>query len=58
MDFSGKDDLVMYGSSYPHWSTSGPDDVVDGLDPEQREKVLWRNASELYRLRVSEGSGL
>ena len=38
----------MYGSSYPHWSTSQPDDVVAGLNAVQREKVLWRNASDLY----------
>ena len=25
MDFSGKADLLMYGSGYPHWSTSSPD---------------------------------
>ena len=38
----------MYGSGYPHWSTSSPDDAVAGLSGEQREKVLWRNASDLY----------
>jgi predicted TIM-barrel fold metal-dependent hydrolase len=50
LGFTDKADLLMYGSSYPHWSTSTPEDVVVGLNAEQREKVLWRNASELYGL--------
>jgi uncharacterized protein len=54
MEFSAKADLLMYGSSYPHWSTSSPDVVASGLDAVQRDKVLWRNASELYRLAVKE----
>jgi predicted TIM-barrel fold metal-dependent hydrolase len=56
MDFSNKADLVMYGSSYPHWSTTSAEVAVDGLDREQQAKVLWQNASELYGLTVSEGS--
>jgi predicted TIM-barrel fold metal-dependent hydrolase len=54
MEFSAKTDLLMYGSSYPHWSTSSPEVAASGLDVPQREKVLWRNASELYGLTVKE----
>jgi uncharacterized protein len=50
MEFSGKADLLMYGSGYPHWSTLAPDVAAAGLDIAQRDKVLWRNASELYGL--------
>jgi predicted TIM-barrel fold metal-dependent hydrolase len=50
MEFSGKTDLLMYGSSYPHWSASLPEDAAGGLDSAQRDSVLWRNASELYGL--------
>jgi predicted TIM-barrel fold metal-dependent hydrolase len=50
MDFTTKSDLVMYGSGYPHWSTTSPSDAVAGLDPEQREKLLWRNASSFFGL--------
>ena len=32
MDFTGKSDLLMYGSSYPHWSASRPDVTAAGLD--------------------------
>jgi predicted TIM-barrel fold metal-dependent hydrolase len=47
----------MYGSGYPHWSTTSPTDAVDGLDPEQREKLLWRNAAGFYSLtHLMEGS--
>jgi uncharacterized protein len=57
MGLTDKADLVMYGSSYPHWSTSGPDAMASGLNAEQREKVLWRNASELYGVALEvEGS--
>ncbi len=54
MEFTGKSDLVMYGSSYPHWSTSPPSMLADNLDAAQRDKVLWRNASELYGLEAKE----
>jgi uncharacterized protein len=57
MDFTDKADLLMYGSGYPHWSTTAPESVAAGLSSEQREKVLWRNASDLYGVaRQVEGS--
>jgi predicted TIM-barrel fold metal-dependent hydrolase len=57
LDFGDKADLLMYGSSYPHWSTCQPADVVAGLNDAQREKVLWRNASDLYGVAAeTEGS--
>ncbi|OBK28155.1 amidohydrolase [Mycobacterium asiaticum] len=58
MDFSDKSSLVMYGSSYPHWSTTSAAVIADGLSAQQQRKVLWQNASELYGLTVSEGSAL
>jgi predicted TIM-barrel fold metal-dependent hydrolase len=48
MNFGGTANLLMYGSSYPHWSTCRPDAVVAGMDPAQAERVLWRNAADLY----------
>ena len=38
------------------WSTSPPDAAASGLDAAQCEKVLWRNASELYGLTVKEAT--
>ena len=58
LDFSDMSDLLMYGSSYPHWSTSSPEAVVSGLDGEQREKVLWRNASDLYGISAQVEGGV
>ena len=49
-EHSGKTDLLMYGSGYPHWSTCAPGEAAAGLDSAQRDKVLWRNANELYGL--------
>lgn len=45
---TGKDDMVMYGSSYPHWHMAGTGSLPDGLTADQRAKVLWRNAAQLY----------
>lgn len=57
MDFSSKANLVMYGSGYPHWSTSPPSAIAAGLETSQREKVMWRNAADFYGLTsVLEGS--
>lgn len=50
MEFTNRSDLVMYGSAYPHWSMATPERTVDGLDPEQRRKVLWHNATTFYNL--------
>jgi uncharacterized protein len=44
----GKDDLMMYASSYPYWSLMRPDEVGAGVSSEQATKVLWANAAALY----------
>jgi predicted TIM-barrel fold metal-dependent hydrolase len=54
LKFTDKADLLMYGSSYPHWSTSPPDALVSGLSNAQRDKVLWRNANDLYGFALEE----
>lgn len=50
---TGKEDMLMYGSSYPHWHMAGPESIPDGLTDEQRAKVLYRNAAELYGIEVA-----
>jgi predicted TIM-barrel fold metal-dependent hydrolase len=45
--FTGKEDMVMFGSSYPHFHMSAPK-VPAAFSTEQRDKLLWRNAAELY----------
>ena len=45
--FTGKDDMAMYGSSYPHWQLNELS-VPRSYSSEQRDKLCWRNAAELY----------
>lgn len=49
---TGKEDLLLFGSSYPDWQLATVEALPSGWTPEQREKVLWRNAAALYRLPV------
>jgi predicted TIM-barrel fold metal-dependent hydrolase len=49
-EMTGKSDLVMYGSSYPHWSMADAKAARPGLTDEQRQKLLWQNADKLYGL--------
>jgi predicted TIM-barrel fold metal-dependent hydrolase len=49
--FSGKEDMVMFGSSYPHWQMSELA-VPSAYTAEQRDKFCWRNAAELYGIDI------
>jgi predicted TIM-barrel fold metal-dependent hydrolase len=49
--FTGKENMVMYGSSYPHWHNHEPK-VPSAFSAEQRDKLLWRNASALYGIDI------
>lgn len=49
--FTGKDDMVMYGSSYPHWQLNELT-VPSAYTAEQRDKLCWRNAAELYGIEL------
>jgi predicted TIM-barrel fold metal-dependent hydrolase len=49
---TAKDDKVMFGSSYPHWQNADATRLPSALNPEQREKVCWRNAAELYGIDI------
>jgi uncharacterized protein len=52
--FTGKEDMVMFGSSYPHWH-GGELKVPSALAADQRDKLCWRNAAELYGIDISAG---
>jgi hypothetical protein len=45
--FSGKEDMTMFGSSYPHFNAAELT-VPASYSAEQRDKLCWRNAAELY----------
>lgn len=53
--FTGKDQMVMYGSSYPHWHLNDLT-VPAAFTAEQRDRLCWRNAAELYGIDVAAGS--
>ena len=47
---TGKENMLMFGSSYPDWQLSKADGLPSAWSGEQCEKVLWRNAAGLYGL--------
>ncbi len=55
--FTNKDDMTMFGSSYPHWNMNDVK-VPRAYSAEQREKYCWRNAAELYGIDVAAATGL
>ena len=55
--FTGKDDMVMFGSSYPHWQCGDVTKLPRALSAEQREKLCWRNAAELYGIDIPRRRG-
>jgi predicted TIM-barrel fold metal-dependent hydrolase len=54
--FTGKEDMVMFGSSYPHWQCAQLS-VPSAFSSEQRDKLCWRNAAELYGIDVGALAG-
>jgi predicted TIM-barrel fold metal-dependent hydrolase len=53
LGFTGKEDMVMFGSSYPHWQCGDIHKLPKALSAEQREKICWRNAASLYGIDIS-----
>lgn len=52
LGFTGKDKMLMFGSSYPHWQLNKANSIARSLSPEQRDRVLWRNAADLYGIEI------
>ncbi|MFI5386544.1 MAG: amidohydrolase family protein [Fimbriimonadales bacterium] len=42
--------LLMFATDYPHWDFDDPKRVLPRLSPQDREKVAYGNAAELYGL--------
>jgi predicted TIM-barrel fold metal-dependent hydrolase len=57
LSFTGKEDMVMFGSSYPHWQLNDLAALPSALSVEQRDKLCWRNAAQLYGIDISAGVG-
>jgi uncharacterized protein len=50
---TGKEDMLLFGSSYPDWQLVSPDDLPAAWSAEQRAKVLGGNAAGLYGLHTA-----
>jgi predicted TIM-barrel fold metal-dependent hydrolase len=49
-DLIGADRLLMFSTDYPHYDFDDPTRALPRLTPASRERIMWRNAAELYRL--------
>jgi predicted TIM-barrel fold metal-dependent hydrolase len=56
-DQMGKSALVMFGSHYPRWLLTNPDQLPQGLGDEQLQRVLSKNAGELYGIPTEATAG-
>ncbi|AYJ50315.1 amidohydrolase family protein [Rhodococcus sp. P1Y] len=50
---TGKEDMLMFGSSYPDWQTASVESLPSAWTPAQRDKVCSRNAEKLYGISLS-----
>ena len=47
----GSDTMLLFATDYPHWDFDAPDRAVPSvIKGELREKIMWKNAAELYEL--------
>ena len=40
----------MFATDYPHYDFDDPTRALPPLTPASRERIMWRNAAELYGL--------
>ena len=52
LTMTGKEDMLMFGSSYPDWQLVTPGDVPQAWSAPQRAKVLGGNAARLYAIKA------
>lgn len=56
IDLIGTEDILVFATDYPHFDFDDPDAAVPRALPESlREKILYKNAAELYGFSVPEG---
>lgn len=53
LGFTGKDRMIMFGSSYPDWQLNDHRRLPAALSQEQRDRFLWRNAADLYGIDIN-----
>jgi predicted TIM-barrel fold metal-dependent hydrolase len=52
LGFTGKQDMIMFGSSYPHWQLADAAGLPAAWSTEQLEQICWRNAADLYGIDI------
>jgi predicted TIM-barrel fold metal-dependent hydrolase len=50
MEWTGADKNIMFSSDYPHWDYDDPAPVLRRLAPAIRERIMFRNAIDIYGL--------
>jgi predicted TIM-barrel fold metal-dependent hydrolase len=50
VDHLGSDEMLLYGSAYPHADADAPDALPDARSPDLRRKIMVENARALYGL--------
>jgi predicted TIM-barrel fold metal-dependent hydrolase len=42
--------MFLFSSDYPHWDFDNPRIALPTLSQDWKDRILWRNAAELYGL--------
>ncbi|WP_202079034.1 amidohydrolase family protein [Caldalkalibacillus salinus] len=51
VDMMGSEDMLMFSTDYPHWDFDSPKRTLPPKIPQGlKEKILYKNAKELYKL--------
>lgn len=51
-DMIGAPEMILFSSDYPHWDFDNPKMALPPLSKDWKERIFWRNASELYGLKA------
>lgn len=50
MEMMQAERTLMFSSDYPHWDNDSPFRAFPGIPADLKERILWKNAAELYGL--------
>ncbi|RKN74124.1 amidohydrolase family protein [Paenibacillus ginsengarvi] len=49
-DMIDAENILLFSSDFPHWDFDDPFMILKGISGEMKEKIMYRNAKELYSL--------